>query len=89
MTVKHNYQSATANDGTKEVSSTRWNAAHVIDILDLVPQSPDPSAPADGNFWYTSVTGQFKAKANGVVSVIGGGITRGRIAARLQGMGVI
>ncbi|MDB6151465.1 MAG: hypothetical protein JWQ44_2913 [Chthoniobacter sp.] len=31
MAVKHTYQSPTANDPTKEISSTRWNEAHTID----------------------------------------------------------
>jgi hypothetical protein len=45
MGIKHNYQSATANNGASEVSSTRWNEDHVIDgYLDL-PEIADPVAP--------------------------------------------
>lgn len=47
MGIKHNYQSGTANDGAKEVSSTRWNEDHNIDgPVDLNVESTSPSAPS-------------------------------------------
>ncbi len=72
MTVKHTYQSATGNNAASEVSSTRWNAAHVIDVLDLTAQTSDPGSPADGNLWYNSTEGYFKARSAGATFLIGG-----------------
>lgn len=46
MGIKHNYQSATANNGASEVSSTRWNEDHVIDSFLDLPEIADPVAPA-------------------------------------------
>lgn len=47
MGVKHNYQSGTANDSGKEVSSARWNEDHVIDgSVDWPVETATPSAPA-------------------------------------------
>jgi hypothetical protein len=51
--IKHSYQSATANDPAKEVSSTRWNADHTIDGPVTFPSQAigtTPSAPSAGNF---------------------------------------
>lgn len=45
MGIKHNYQSPSANSGTSEVSSTRWNEDHVVDIDILLPLAT-PAAPA-------------------------------------------
>ena len=43
MAVKHAYQSATANNGTKEVSSTRWNQDHTVDDNSFVAAKLDAS----------------------------------------------
>lgn len=48
MGIKHTYQSATANDATDEVSSTRWNEDHNIDGPVLLPNSSEPATPASG-----------------------------------------
>lgn len=61
MAIKHNYQSGTANDGTKEVSSTRWNEDHVITSEMAVPVlSVAPVAPVDGylNLYATKIGGR-------------------------------
>jgi hypothetical protein len=68
MSVKHAYQSATSNDAGKEVSSTRWNEAHVIDMLDLPAQASDPSAPASGLLLYVKNSGMFAAKIAGMAN---------------------
>ncbi len=52
MALKHAYQSPTANSGTDEISSTRWNEAHTIDNQGLtIPAlvSGNPTSPAIGN----------------------------------------
>lgn len=55
MGIKHAYQSGTANDGAKEVSSTRWNENHTIDSevnLPLVGSPPTPAADTINIFGY-------------------------------------
>ncbi len=48
MPIRHNYQSATANDGTKEISSTRWNEDHAItDSVDFPVITSTPSGATD------------------------------------------
>lgn len=70
MGIRHNYQSPTANDGSKEVSSTRWNEDHVISTsINLPPQASDPAAPVDGDLWATA-SGSLKAKLGGTVVAI-------------------
>lgn len=48
MAIKHAYQSATANSGTSEVSSTRWNQDHVVDEL-ILPLDTTPTIPPANN----------------------------------------
>lgn len=50
MGIKHNYQSPTANDPTREVSSTRWNENHVIDSEVTFPVVASPATPAASKF---------------------------------------
>lgn len=93
MGVKHNYQSATTNDGAKEVSSTRWNEDHVISGQVDFPDVASPSTPAAGVFslfgysWLGQTVPAYIA-ADGRVQIISSGDTRGRDVARSQGMGV-
>lgn len=47
MGIKHNYQSGTANSGTAEVSSTRWNEEHVISGVLPVPAVSAATPAAD------------------------------------------
>lgn len=56
MTIKHNYQSAATNDGSKEVSSTRWNEAHDINgvIALLQPAASFTAGIQMGANWTTS-----------------------------------
>lgn len=58
MGVKHSYQSATANDPEKEVSSARWNQDHRIDgvIALLQPSSSFTAGVAVGTLWTTTGT---------------------------------
>ena len=44
MAGKHAYQSATANNGAKEVSSTRWNQDHTVDDNSFVAAKLSASA---------------------------------------------
>jgi len=66
MTIKHNYQSATANDGAKEVSSTRWNEDHDINgvISLLQPSSSFSAATSVGTVWTVSATKSTPGRAN-------------------------
>jgi hypothetical protein len=67
MGLRHNYQSPSANDGSKEISSTRWNEDHVISTsLNFPPQASDPASPVDGDLWATT-GGSIKAKLAGSV----------------------
>ena len=52
MGIKHTYQSGTANSGTAEVSSTRWNDDHTVDGFFPVGQTAAATAitaPSAGN----------------------------------------
>lgn len=47
MGIKHTYQTATANNGTPEVSSTRWNQDHQIDSeVAFATLASDPAVAA-------------------------------------------
>lgn len=51
MSIKHTYTATGTNDGTKQVSVTRWNDAHSIDV-DGIPipcHSSLPASPAAGS----------------------------------------
>lgn len=50
MGIKHTYQSSTTNDGTKEISSTKWNQDHTIDSEVTFPAVASPATPAASNF---------------------------------------
>jgi hypothetical protein len=50
VAIKHTYQSGTANSGTSEVSSTRWNENHTIDSEVTFPAVTSPAIPAASNF---------------------------------------
>lgn len=87
MGVRHTYQSATANNGAKEVSSTRWNDDHTITDLALSVITGTPSA--DQQDW--APTGWNDSQPNraviiraqpSTVSYVGGlaGGANGRIA---------
>lgn len=57
MGIKHTYQSATANDAGKEVSSARWNEDHTIDGPLLLPApTTDPSTPWAGTAYLYAKT---------------------------------
>lgn len=66
MTIKHNYQSATANDGAKEVSSTRWNEGHDINgvIALLQPSSSFTAGTAIGTSWTVAATKSTPGRSN-------------------------
>lgn len=67
MGIKHNYQSGTANSGTSEVSSTRWNEDHAIDGPVLFPASTDPATPAADTayFYFKNIAGKMTPKVKG------------------------
>lgn len=48
MAIKHAYQSATPDDPGSEVSSSEWNADHVIDEL-ILPLGTSPTTPPADN----------------------------------------
>jgi hypothetical protein len=48
MGIKHNYTATGTNDGTKQVSVTRWNNEHIIDSEIVLPAFAPP-VPAAGN----------------------------------------
>lgn len=48
MAIKHAYQSATPDSGGSEVSSSEWNADHVIDEL-ILPLDTSPTTPPADN----------------------------------------
>jgi len=58
MGIKHNYQSGTANSGTAEVSSIRWNEDHVITGVLPIP-AVLAATPAAG---YLNLRGYNKAE---------------------------
>lgn len=51
MTIKHSYTATGTNDGTKQVSVTRWNEDHAVDMEGLVIplHTSTPSTPAADN----------------------------------------
>lgn len=67
MGIKHTYQSATANDPGKEVSSTRWNEDHSIDGPVLFPASTDPATPAANTayLYFKNIAGKMQPKVKG------------------------
>jgi hypothetical protein len=67
MGIKHTYQSATANDAGKEVSSTRWNEDHSIDGPVLFPASTDPATPAADTayLYFKNISGKMQPKVKG------------------------
>lgn len=46
MTIRHNHVATGTNDGTKQVSVTRWNEDHVIDAEVNLPLVASPATPA-------------------------------------------
>ena len=67
MGIKHTYQSGTANDAGKEVSSTRWNEDHKIDGPVLFPASADPTTPAANTayLYFKNISGKMQPKVKG------------------------
>lgn len=51
MTIKHSYTATGTNDGTKQVSVTRWNEDHAVDMEGFVIplHTSTPSAPTTDN----------------------------------------
>lgn len=71
MSIAHANAFGTGANGCVELLGSNWDAAHVINVLDLTGQASDPGSPANGNMWYNSTIPAFKYRLGGVTYIIG------------------
>ena len=70
MGIKHRTQAVTPNNPSKRVSSNAWNEEHLVESLDLVGVTADPSSPAEGQIWFRSDLAQIRGYSRGQVVIL-------------------
>lgn len=69
--IRHRHTATGADDPEAEVNAAEWNATHLIETLDLVGQTSDPSPLTDGMIWYRSDLNSIFAREAGVTIDLG------------------